>query len=211
MTGENKRLDLSGQRLNKLTAIRFSGRYTASRNAIWECRCDCGGTAFVNTGQWRSKSRKSCGCSLKTQFICTAIGCETKAHSHGFCHKHLRRFKSHGDLTKSVTGTSYDLAERLAIKTVRSANGCLEWTGFIGHHGYGQTTVHGKHETTHRLAWRLANGPIPKGLFVCHKCDNRKCVDVSHLFLGTQKENIHDAIAKGRFDPRRKRVRRCAT
>jgi predicted HTH domain antitoxin len=50
----------------------------------------------------------------------------------------------------------------------------------------------------HKVAWILTNGPIPNGLMVCHKCDNPPCCNPNHLFLGTQTENMQDALAKGR-------------
>lgn len=51
---------------------------------------------------------------------------------------------------------------------------------------------------THRLAWQLANGPIPIGMFVCHHCDNPPCCNPEHLFLGTALDNNRDRHEKGR-------------
>src|SRR5690348_5366798 len=87
-------------------------------------------------------------------------------------------------------------------------NGCWWWTGYIDpgpKDGYGRfQTGFGKNKTTekaHRVAWELLVGPIPKGLCVLHRCDNRACVNPSHLFLGTHQDNVDDMIAKGRRVP----------
>lgn len=67
--------------------------------------------------------------------------------------------------------------------------------------GYGIMRVRGKVLKTHRIAWELANGPIPDGLSVCHSCDNPPCCNVEHLFLGTHADNMADMIAKKRDRP----------
>lgn len=75
---------------------------------------------------------------------------------------------------------------------------CWNWTASTGSHGYGTLSVNGSPKTTHRIAWELANGPIPNGMHVLHRCDNRLCCNPTHLFLGTNLDNIHDRMAKGR-------------
>lgn len=75
---------------------------------------------------------------------------------------------------------------------------CWEYTGALHAEGYGWVNRGGKGTRAHRWAWQLRRGPIPDGLWVLHKCDNRKCVRLSHLFLGTHKDNMADMARKGR-------------
>jgi hypothetical protein len=78
---------------------------------------------------------------------------------------------------------------------------CILWKKAISSNGYGASFYKGKYISSHRLAWIKANGAIPKGLLVLHKCDIRHCINPKHLWLGTQYENIHDMIKKGRCNP----------
>lgn len=77
---------------------------------------------------------------------------------------------------------------------------CWPWTGAHINNGYGQLRVGRQRILAHRLAYTLNVGDIPAGLCVLHTCDNRTCVNPAHLFLGTDGDNIRDAIAKGRLN-----------
>lgn len=75
---------------------------------------------------------------------------------------------------------------------------CWEWTASIRKDGYGQFTLNSKNCLAHRASWIIYNGVIPNKLFVLHKCDNPKCVNPAHLFLGTNQDNVDDRERKGR-------------
>lgn len=77
-------------------------------------------------------------------------------------------------------------------------NSCWNWTGYRNAGGYGTFGVAGKSHLAHRLSYELFVGPIPPGMHVCHSCDNPRCVNFRHLWLGTNADNMRDRGIKGR-------------
>jgi hypothetical protein len=77
---------------------------------------------------------------------------------------------------------------------------CWNWLGALTPNGYGRYSAKVfPSGIAHRIAWTLKHGPVPAGMDVCHRCDNRKCCRDEHLFLGTRKDNMQDASRKGRL------------
>lgn len=81
---------------------------------------------------------------------------------------------------------------------VRGKDDCWPWIAAINSGGYGQFRIDGKENGAHRVSWILANGRIPAGGHICHHCDNPSCVNPRHLFLGSNKINHEDKVAKKR-------------
>lgn len=88
--------------------------------------------------------------------------------------------------------------DRLLSRSKRRRNGCVEWMGCRDKDGYGKIYVNGKHTRCHVLSYLLFVGDVPKGMFVCHHCDNPSCINPKHLFVGTHTANMHDMLKKGR-------------
>ena len=87
--------------------------------------------------------------------------------------------------------------ERIERKRTVTKTGCWE-TPFIPSKPYPSLKIEGRHVLVHRIAYETLVGPIPEGQLVCHRCDNPRCHNPEHLFLGDHAANLHDMIAKGR-------------
>ena len=117
-----------------------------------------------------------------------ACGCgeDCKTPGSKFAHGHAGRVRP--------------LADRFWAK-VDKTDTCWVWVGAtFRESGYGQIAVGPKKRRANRVAWELTYGEIPKGMLVCHKCDNPSCVRPDHLFLGTHRDNCNDMMSKQRCD-----------
>lgn len=92
------------------------------------------------------------------------------------------------------------LDEKLeAYSELVTESGCKIWMRAVMNRGYGVMHNKGKVVLVHRLVWECAYGSIPPKMFVCHRCDVRCCINPTHLFLGTNTDNMKDASLKGRL------------
>jgi hypothetical protein len=97
---------------------------------------------------------------------------------------------------KSPKGVNLDYLEKAIALCVPDA--CSVWPFPENLKDYGRLSIEGVIHPVHRVAWELVNGPIPPGLFACHKCDNPPCFNPFHIFLGTSADNAQDMADKGR-------------
>lgn len=120
----------------------------------------------------------------------------------GLCKTHYERHLSGEGVDEPIRPKRPDgltLAECLAFATdKRGPKDCWEWTGLVDKKGYGRFEIGTTTWKCHRAAWTIANGPIPYGAVIRHDCDNPRCVNPSHLLIGTHADNVADKVERER-------------
>lgn len=130
-------------------------------------------------------------CKVST---CSVEGCEKVSRARGYCNMHYLRLTRTGTLEARKSIPLYDKL----FSQLKLVGDCWEWQGYLMANGYGVIVDVRAKKLVHRAMYEIIHGPIPDGLFCCHRCDNPKCCRPEHLFLGTHRENMDDMDSKGR-------------
>jgi len=146
-----------------------------------ECKClNCGKVSFVPV--FHGKKYKFCSASCSGKHISLIMKNRKNEYIDSLSHEQKMEL----------------LRNKIKERVVRKDE-CMVWTGYTSN-GYGEMTFLGKKMSVHRAMYRASRGEIPKGMYVCHTCDNPPCCNPLHLFCASPKDNTKDAVIKGRFN-----------
>lgn len=135
---------------------------------------------------------------------CSVKECNNKIHAKEICQKHYRRVERNDDLNIKDIRRDSELTKTQRFNlsyTICNKSGCWIWKWRLNKDGYGMMNWNNKNTFAHRVSYEINNDICPGNLSVCHHCDNPSCVNPSHLFLGTQKDNVQDMMSKSRNRP----------
>jgi hypothetical protein len=163
-------IDISGQRFDRWTVLKESGRRKGQ--VLWACLCQCGITKDVASCKLRDGTSRSCGCLAREL---------TSARS---------RNRKPQSLQKRIPAFWAQVSKG-------NDDQCWIWNGRLNNKGYGHFPYDAGIILAHRFSWFIDSGVMPT-LCVLHRCDVRRCVNPRHLFLGTKGDNNRDMFAKGR-------------
>lgn len=149
---------------------------------------------------WVKRATRDNGCKIP--------GCHGRHNARGLCTTHYEQAQNAGTTWHVKTDD-----ERFWEKVDKSpASGCWNWMAALNNQGYGQFSIKSRHVYAHRWSYCLANDVEPEsiaGKVICHHCDNPRCVNPEHLFLGTQSDNGVDMMRKGRGGGQFKKQTHC--
>ncbi len=219
--------NMIGFKTGKLTVTAYShvGRVRSKNVNFWNAICECGNNRVISTGELNRKRTlvPSCGCyhyfkdlsgKKFNDLTVLKLNHKNKSQYYWLCKcncgnekvirgESLTRkiVKTCGCLTNPNQSIYIDRTKQRLLSNIEiNSNGCWNWEGFIAPSGYGKiTAIRLGVQSTHRLSWLIHKGKIPDGRWVLHTCDNKKCCNPDHLYLGTVKENVKDAMERGQF------------
>jgi hypothetical protein len=132
--------------------------------------------------------------------LCSVEGCTLKKVCKGKCNKHYQR--DYRGFPEDSWADNTTLTQRVVFwlkELQKDGHVCWEIPKTMRYsNGYGAIAFDNKKYLAHRAVYSAIHGSIPRELDVCHACDNRACINPSHLWLGTRKQNMEDMVAKGR-------------
>jgi len=122
--------------------------------------------------------------------VCAVPGCENRSRTRGWCPRHYKRWRRHGDPTAGAAGNHEPHTDRIRRYALPDASGCWLWSGARNRAGYGVIGINLASKLAHRISYEAFVGPVPEGLELDHLCKTKACVNPAHLEPVTRAENV---------------------